>query len=268
MAESGKHKISVPDISDLMLLVQKRKPLLEKNMAKVIERCNLIINTVHKPYIQYILESEQNCEKKIFAKGKDSAQEYLDLSSSFTLRALAIAFLLGREYAENYSELCQENLKAIIAAERVDSFAVVESTQNELKRLGEYGAFWMMRLDEMCLFAGYVDRATTLTGLDKHKTQVQDIVFMAFKDGILNYYDELLGNKFDNTRTNLQNAKPEPKPRSLDEMSELEKWQAVEKLLPAMEEEALKQLSERQTVMKKTMAYVEKAIIERNGVGA
>jgi len=57
----------------------------------------------------------------------------------------------------------------------------------------------------------------------------------------------------------------EPKPKSLDEMSDLEKQQfVVDKLLPAMKEVALERLAERDAVMKETMAYVEKATKERD----
>lgn len=48
-------------------------------------------------------------------------------------------------------------------------------------------------------------------------------------------------------------------------MSDMEKQQyVVDKLLPAMEEVALEKLTERESSKKEVMAYVEKAIKERN----
>lgn len=100
----------------------------------------------------------------VFPKGLDDAKQYLDMSLSCTLRTLGIAFVLGREYAEHY----KENPKAILIAERFDSVAIPISTQNELKRISEYGAYWIMRLDEMCFFARYIDKSAMLHGLDLH----------------------------------------------------------------------------------------------------
>lgn len=57
----------------------------------------------------------------------------------------------------------------------------------------------------------------------------------------------------------------ESKPKSIDEMSELEKAQfALEKILPAIREASLKQFAERDAVMKETMAYVERATKQRD----
>lgn len=53
--------------------------------------------------------------------------------------------------------------------------------------------------------------------------------------------------------------------KNFDEMSDMEKQQyVVDKLLPAMEEVALEKLTERESSKKEVMAYVEKAIKERN----
>jgi hypothetical protein len=65
--------------------------------------------------------------------------------------------------------------------------------------------------------------------------------------------------------SNLDNKKIELKPKSLDEMSESEKYQfATEKLLPAMKEVAIENLTEREAAKKEAMAYVNKAIKERD----
>jgi hypothetical protein len=183
-------KMSIPDVTDLIQLAKKYKILIEKNAEVISGNFNIIKDIVHKPWVEFVLK--QDTKQQVFPNGAVDAQQYLDISLSFTLRALEIAFVLGREYAEHY----KENPRAILEAERFDSISIVESTQNELKRISEYGAFWMMRLDEMCCFAGYIDRATMLTGLDTHGLQVEESVFNSFKDGIVNYYSEILGTNF------------------------------------------------------------------------
>ena len=55
------------------------------------------------------------------------------------------------------------------------------------------------------------------------------------------------------------------KPRSLDGMSDVEKYKLItEELLPAMRKIALEKQAERDVVMKKTMAYVKQATKERD----
>ncbi|MBI3174759.1 MAG: hypothetical protein HYZ25_13625 [Chloroflexi bacterium] len=241
-------KPSVPDISDLLLLAQKNKTLLEQNEPKILERLNILKDIVHKPFVQTVLE--QDVSNRVFTKGTEDAQQYLDMSSTFTLRSICIAFILGREYANHY----KENPKAIILAEKLDSIAIPTSTQDELKRISEYGVFWIMRLDEMCFFAQYIDKSTMLHGQDLHTSQMQTTILNAFKDGLASYYEEII-----NTPSNKASNK------LFLEMSESEKQQfVIDKLLPAMEDIALEKLAERKAVKKKTIAYVKKATKERD----
>lgn len=265
---------SIPDISDLLLLAQKHKTLIAENDAKISENFNVIKDIVHKPFVQTV--SEQDNNRMIFPKGSEDAKQYLGMSLSCTLQSIVIAFVLGKEYAEHY----KENPKAILFAERLDSLAIPTSTQNELKRISEYGAFWIMRLDEMCFFARIIDKSTILHGMDLHLSQVQTAVFHAFQDGVVNYYDGVFGTNFSKTPS-FENARQtdlssptkneekisvaNPHNKKIDEMTDLEQGQfVIDKLLPAMEEAALKQLEERESVKKQTKDYVEKAIKERN----
>ncbi|NOH02506.1 MAG: hypothetical protein HND47_11395 [Chloroflexi bacterium] len=270
-AENKPSRPSIPDISDLLLLAQKHKTLIAENDAKISENFNVIKDIVHKPFVQTVLEQDSN--RLIFPKGSEDAKQYLEMSLSCTMQSIVIGFVLGREYAEHY----KENPKAILIAERLDSLAIPTSTQNELKRISEYGAFWIMRLDEMCHFARFIDKSTMLHGMDLHLSQVQTTVFHAFKDGVVNYYDGVFGTNFSKTPF-FENAKQtdtaenegkisvnNTSNKKFDEMADLEQGQfVIDKLLPAMEEAALKQLEEREVVKKQTMDYVEKAIKERN----
>lgn len=186
---NNRQKISIPDISDLLLLVQKHKSLVDNNSEKLYENLNTIKNISHKTFVQFVLENDDG--KKVFPKGATDAEQYLEMSSTFTLRAISIAFVLGREYAEHY----KENPKELLYAEKIESVAIRESTQNELKRISEYAVFWMARLDEMCFFAGYIDRATMLNGIDKHISQAQTSILNGFQDGVVTYWDEVFGTK-------------------------------------------------------------------------
>jgi len=181
---------SIPDISDLLALAQKHKSLIEKNEVKIQENQRIITEVVHKPFVQTVLE--QDTQHRIFPKGADDAKQYLGISSEMMLRSIVIALVLGREYAEHY----KESAKSIMLSEQIDSLAIHESTQLELSRLSEYGVFWIMRLDEMCNFAGFIDRATVLHGLDLHLSQSKTAILNAFKDGIVDYFNEAYGTNF------------------------------------------------------------------------
>jgi hypothetical protein len=189
-AEGKPSKPSIPDISDFLLLVEKRKTLIEENAEKLSKNFDIIKNTSHKTFVQFVLENDS--KRTVFPNGASDAQQYLDMSLSFTLRGIGIAFILGWEYAELY----KENPKAVLTAERFDSVAIRESTQNELKRVSEYAIFWMLRLDEMCFFAGYSDKSTMLGGVDIHISQAQMCILAAFQDGVATYWGEVLGKKF------------------------------------------------------------------------
>ncbi|MBN8656369.1 MAG: hypothetical protein J0M11_11575 [Anaerolineae bacterium] len=183
-------KPSIPDISDLLALAQKHKSLIEKSEAKIQENRRIIIDIVHKPFVQTVLE--QDTQHRVFPKGVDDANQYLGMSSEFMLRSIVIALVLGREYAEHY----KDSAKSIMLSEQIDSLAIHESTQSELNRLSEYGAFWIMRLDEMCNFAGFIDKAIVLHGLDLHLSQSKTAILNAFKDGIVDYFNEVYGTNF------------------------------------------------------------------------
>ena len=181
---------SIPDISDLLALAQKHQGLIKKNEAKINENHKIITDIVHKPFVQTVLDQDK--QRRVFPKGSEDAQQYFSMSSECTMRAICIALVLGREYAEHY----QESAKAIILSEQIDSLAIQESTQAELRRLSEYGVFWIMRLDEMCSFAGFIDKATMLHGLDLHFSQGQTAMLNAFQDGIVDYFNEVHGTNF------------------------------------------------------------------------
>jgi len=181
---------SIPDISDLLALARKHESVIEKNEVKIQENKKIITEIVHKPFVQTVLE--QDTEHRIFPKGVDDAVQYLGMSSEMMLRSIVIALVLGREYAEHY----KDSAKSIILSEQIDSLAIHESTQSELNRLSEYGVFWIMRLDEMCNFAGHIDKATALHGLDLHLSQSKTAILHAFKDGIVDYFNEVYGTNF------------------------------------------------------------------------
>jgi hypothetical protein len=183
-------KPSIPDISDLLALAQKHKGLIEKSEVKIQENNRIITEIVHRPFVQTVLE--QDTQHRVFPKGADDAKQYLGMSSEFMLRSIVIALVIGREYAEHY----KDSAKSIMLSEQIDSLAIQESTQSELKRLSEYGVFWIMRLDEMCNFAGFIDKATMLHGLDLHVSQSQTAILNAFKDGIVDYFNEVYGTNF------------------------------------------------------------------------
>lgn len=182
-------KPRTPDVSDLLLLVQKHKNLVAGNSEKLYKNLNTLKDISHKTFIQFVLENDD--DRKVFPKGTSDAEQYLEMSSTFTLRAISIAFVLGREYAEHY----KENPKELLYAEKIDSVAIRESTQNELKRVSEYAVFWITKLDEMCFFAGYIDKATMLSGVDTHISQAQTSILNAFQDGVVTYWDEVFGTK-------------------------------------------------------------------------
>ncbi len=183
-------KPSIPDISDLLALAQKHTSLIEKSEIKTQENHRIITEIVHTPLIQTTLE--QDTQHRVFPKGLDDANQYLRMSSEFMLRSIVIALVIGREYAEHY----KDSAKSIMLSEQIDSLAIHESTQSELKRLSEYGVFWIMRLDEMCNFAGFIDKATMLHALDLHMSQSQTAILNAFKDGIVDYFNEVYGTNF------------------------------------------------------------------------
>lgn len=71
-------------------------------------------------------------------------------------------------------------------------------------------------------------------------------------------------NEEKNSRIFQNNFEQSPKPKPIEEMSKLEQWELARKLIGAMEEEAVKRAENEEAIKRETMAYVDKAIKERN----
>ncbi len=268
-------ELKFPDINHLIPIEKKYNSVVSKNLDFLTQISTRVDEILMKGTLDAFLKIDS--EKRINL----DATKYQSDAKDFVMIALGVSFAIGREYAETNPD----NARSCVVIRNLSSALLLDSTKKELLDLSQYAATPLTRLSWLLNHYHLVSENSSLEMIDSNLSMCQDAILQAFQGGIISFFVlQKTGNPdipISQFITNIKESKSTPgkeqkeimqkndelslKPKAIDEMSDLEKWEFVsQKLLPAMEEETLKIHAKREMVRKETMAYVDKAIKERN----
>jgi hypothetical protein len=268
-------ELKFPDINHLIPIEKKYDAVVSKNLDFLIQIATRVDEILIKGTIDAFLKIDS--EKRINL----DVTKYRSDVKDFVMITLGVSFAIGREYAETNPD----NARSCVVMRNLSSVLLLDSTKKELLDLSQHAATPLTRLSWLLNHYHLVSENSSLEMIDSNLSMCQDAILQAFQGGIISFFVlQKTGNPdipISQFITNISNSKNTPgkeqkesmqknyrlrlNPKSIDEMNNLEKWEFVsQKLLPAMEKEALKIHAKREMVIKETMTYVDKAIKERN----